>query len=122
MNVKIKCDKKTLVKQIKTTDDVIEKTLLKRFLAIKNQEIKEKEIRILKQKEMENAIKLREIHNIKDEEEEKEKEKAKIKWNDFDDTNTNNKLTNRLDDEIDFILQKKEKKIETAFDNDDNIL
>ena len=24
MNVKIKCDKKTLVKQIKTTDDVIE--------------------------------------------------------------------------------------------------
>jgi|UniRef100_A0A6C0E0L7 hypothetical protein len=120
MNVKIKCDKKTLVKQIKTTDDVIEKTLLKRFLAIKNQEIKEKEIRILKQKEMENAIKLREIHNIKDEEE--EKEKAKIKWNDFDDTNTNNKLTNRLDDEIDFILQKKEKKIETAFDNDENIL
>jgi len=118
MNVKIKCDKKTLVKQIKTTDDVIEKTLLKRFLAIKNQEIKEKEIRILKQKEMENAIKLREIHNIKDEEE----EKAKIKWNDFDDTNTNNKLTNRLDDEIDFILQKKDKKIETAFDNDENIL
>lgn len=119
MNIKINCEKKLLIKKIKMTSDIIEKTILKKFLEIKNLELKENEIKMLKKKEIENAIKLREIQTIKEEEKEKEIEKSKIKWNDFGETN--NKLTNRLNDEIDFVSQKKEKKIETAYDdNNDN--
>ena len=109
--MKINCDKKILIKKIKQTDDIIEKTILKRFLEIKNKEIKLKEIIYLKKKELESSLKLKEIHE--------EQEKKKELWDNFSELkndvkyqqhinkdNCNNKLNSRFDDEIDYVINK----------------
>jgi hypothetical protein len=115
--MKINCDKKILIKKIKQTDDIIEKTILKRFLEIKNEEIKLKEIVYLKKKELESSLKLKEIHE--EQEQEQEQENKKQLWDDFSDLKNdvkykqhinkddcNNKLNSRFDDEIDYVINK----------------